>query len=437
MNKNNLDSVIDFFFLKNIIIVLLLIAFNCNISSQKIVTQLKKANTTVKKQNPQVSYSIVPFDLNITKIPIYFKGVNPIELYNRLEKKTIGINKGEFETTAQYEERLLIENLNPILGNLNELSLIALKPSKTKLYILDFKYDADKQLLDLTLELDDYRNDEERSRVYDLGDRNKLDIRNRNRKLVVLVEKITSDKSYLASNAFGASTTVYYWESTNYALYFQNWSNFTNAGLNESLINFEIKVDPIIAKKIKENDLNYGKERILGTLYIGKLSKPYSLIGEYFSNKATLDSPDEFKKHYKCINMNVQEIWIYNTNTGEIYTKIKPQKNQDLLNNDLPIGSTVHKSNMRCKELCVVNGRNLLSFTNSTSYITNDNEEGIITIKLYVDMDGNTTAEISSPTTVKNEQQISKALNIARRLKFTKSNSFSNNGYISFTFEKK
>ena len=55
MNKNNLDSVIDFFFLKNIIIVLLLIAFNCNISSQKKVTQIKKANTSVKKQNPSLS----------------------------------------------------------------------------------------------------------------------------------------------------------------------------------------------------------------------------------------------------------------------------------------------------------------------------------------------------------------------------------------------
>ena len=57
-------------------------------------------NKSVKLKAPPTTYLKTSFDMSLEKIPLDFKGHNPVELFKNLDKKQISLEKSEFETNA-------------------------------------------------------------------------------------------------------------------------------------------------------------------------------------------------------------------------------------------------------------------------------------------------------------------------------------------------
>lgn len=267
---------------KCIFAIFAIFVFSNNTSAQSKIVQKKHTTSSIRKKTAELNavYLSTSFDLNLSRIPVGFRGHNPIELYNNIKKKSIAINKGEFETTAQYEEKIEAESKKPIIGNLYEYSLFTFQSNN----IFDLTYDADNQ------EMEAY-----------ITNIKEIELRNR----------ILRKGTYNGTNAFGVSKEIDFEESISHCLSIINCNKFTN-------LKAVFKISAEKAKQIKE-------KKLLSVIYIGKLSKPY-IQNNYYTNTPTLKDPYDDKKRINYINFELNEIWIYNKISGEIYAKIKQQK---------------------------------------------------------------------------------------------------------------
>jgi len=93
------------------IIVIIVISVIQHLNGQTKPIQKKQPTPVNSKITviPKTIYLTSSFNRSQTKIPISFNGHNPIELFNNLQKRAISLTKDEFETTAQFEQKLQIE----------------------------------------------------------------------------------------------------------------------------------------------------------------------------------------------------------------------------------------------------------------------------------------------------------------------------------------
>lgn len=400
--------------LKSSFLMIAIILFIGNVRGQNKTIPSKKTVPSINKTtvvNKKTTYLTTSFDPNLTKIPIDFKGHNPIELYKSLRKKTTALSKGEFETTAQFEDRVKIENSKPILGILNEQSLFSFKSKESNLDHLSFSYDADNQLIELAIYCHTF-----------FGENSQID---RSKKTIELNEIRIEKNSTIGTNAFGVSKEINSYTDDVYSLLIDNWRNFVNGGILDDLIKIKFKVNPVIAKQIKEVDLHYGGNGVLGFLYIGNIIKPFTYDGHYYSGAPTLSYPNRFTKNIYYINLKLNEIWIYNKITGEILTKIKPYKD------------------MVCDIKYSLNDRKLVSgipaFDLHTVTEKGVIKEGVITVNIRVNESGDRVFEdgIGTPTTIDDISLRFEAERYVRKLKFDKNTqSGYSHGTVTFTFKR-
>lgn len=329
MNKKDHYKSIKFILCKLFFIELIFLVCTMeNVYSQKKIIQTKKIGTVTKKVNASSGYSTKEFDLNLSKVPIGYIGINPIELFKNLNSRSTNLTKGEFEKTTEFEQKVKLQNSKPIIGNLNEESLISLYAEDMNLN--SFSYDADNELAKLSIELKKYENTKELESAYEPGEYHRLTELYKNKRNIELVCKTVKEYSYYGGNAFGATTKIDVTQATKYCLLIQNWRKFTNSGRENEMIEFQFKVDPKTAKIIKSKDLINGRTGILRALFIGNLSKPYILTGQYYSGIPKIDFPYEDTYDYKYINLEIREIWIYNKISGVIYTKLKSMNSNSI-----------------------------------------------------------------------------------------------------------
>ena len=303
----------------SIIIFLVFALLSGNIFCQQKSKKKFKTTTSTKSIKKTSSYDISPFDLNIKQLPIDYKGVNPLILYNQLENRSSNLIKSEYETTLEFQSRQLVIRDKLIVGKIGVDSLIALKLGIAKYKNIKIKYNADTEMMNIKIKLDDLVNIDYK---YD-------DTKRKNE----LIEEDNSS-TYIGSNAFGATKEVTKSKTTSYNILFENWQCYSNSiekremqGLGNNL-SVDLKIDAITAKRIDEN-ANDSKNSELGCLYIGTLTEPYISKG-YFYNAATFEDPTEYSKSYKYINLTVHEIWLFNTKTGQIYNKLKCMNNNSI-----------------------------------------------------------------------------------------------------------
>jgi hypothetical protein len=303
MKRNHLQSKYSYHNSKkwSIIIFFVFALLSGNLFSQQKSKKKFKTSTSTKSIKKTSSYDISPFDLNRKQLPINYKGVNPILLYNQLEKKSRDLTKSEYETTIQYSERINLEKEKPLFGKIYTDSILAFVSDTRN---IKYNYNADVQSLNIKMNLANYTN-----YYNDIS----FDF---NRKSVML-DEIEKESTYLGSNAFGLSNLVDKTESNEYDLLFENWKNFNIPIKNsDALIEVNIGLDVLHAKQIIESD-------VLSCLFIGNLCEPYTCVG-YSFQKPTISYPVEYITNFKYINLHVIEIWLFNKKTGEIYSKLKP-----------------------------------------------------------------------------------------------------------------
>lgn len=257
------------------IIAMLGVMLLCAVSSQAQTSPATGTSGRSRTARTSPKYSVLPFDVNLEKLPPHFYGHDVEALVGPLQERGHP-TKGEFETTQEYEQRLKQLSEKPVLGNLRVDSYYAFKADT------EFDYDADRQSLGLSVKAKTIRGD-----------------------LLMLFLHSTDQhlRSYTAKNAFGAEVEVNVEDDEYYSLEFDNGPD----------IGVYIAMAPTDAEKAKPS---------INALVVCKLKPPFvDLRTDY--HRATFDSPFSGSSKYYDIFIEVRAIWFYDFESGQVLAKVK------------------------------------------------------------------------------------------------------------------
>lgn len=250
----------------------------------------------------QSTFSSAPFDPGVTSLPPRFPGNDPKAVYDSLFAIQQKAEKSEFESTAQYRERLRQTNTNtPLVGTLSLDSTYAFRITSSQ---IETKYDADAQQLTITIRIGPVVSNDPRMKT------NKI-----LRRLEILHD-VVSERAYEATNAFGAkmnvqSTLV---DSYNVALSGLQVPN----GFDETSL--AISLPPQEAMRAKPN--------VAGLVAV-KLDPrpPYFTAEETSYGRATYEFPYEYTTNSRYILGRTIDIWFFNEQDGRILCKFSESPN--------------------------------------------------------------------------------------------------------------
>jgi hypothetical protein len=280
-------------------ILILILCFSCLFYGQKRRTSVKK-NQQVKK------IEIVKFQNDWEKIPRNFVGNNFEEIYYYLLRNKPKTRKDEFETTAEYEQRIA-DKTKVSLGNgltAQDSLIFVYHPGDFATYGLRTQYDADKEILSVEIKT-------RKHSAYLLS-----------KELVVFGTEVKPYKfekegTYIGQNAYGTKVNVtkYLWH--NFYLGFANIEDFEGySGNLFPRIKTELPMSVEKAKQVKPN---------ISALYITNLINPYMSIGGEDLQKPTVSKPEETKVYDLYLIGELKGIWIFDKTTGEVLSKIQPK----------------------------------------------------------------------------------------------------------------
>jgi hypothetical protein len=244
-------------------------------------------------------YSSLPLDLKAEKLPPQFRGHDVVRLYNAL---TTNVSpKSEFETTQAYNERLRKELSKPILGQLPVTGQFAVLLNRP----LNTVYDADRQVMQVSITVaNSHSNDLEKPKALEIA------------------EKETPLDEYIGENAFGTKRRVLKFRRDTYGILFNNIEDFAHEKADTFFpitITWDVPMTVATAMAAKEHSR---------LLLVFRLVQPYT---RKWSNYVTptINDPAERDLHWLYVNATIDELWLYNFDTGDIYHKA-PVRPRDL-----------------------------------------------------------------------------------------------------------
>jgi hypothetical protein len=277
--------------LMSLIILLLLLTPYSN------AVQLKRKTTTSvdKSRNlkqPNHAFAKDPFDLSVDKLPSYYLGHSIITLYNALDKMVP--QRSEYETGDNYLARLREQ-----LGN----ELYAFKLPRDNVYLT---YEADSNALQVWIVPSSVT-------------------------ASMLTKSVLEHDSSLYYGPNASSFTI--WESPDRVSYYTASNGFgVRKRVSRALRSAYSVVDTKYTHDIKlhitmpPTKAIWIKPRV-GALVIGKRAisplRPLVNFSYVYHISPTLTEPQEYYVTYKCVVFDLQELWIFDTVSGEILTKEK------------------------------------------------------------------------------------------------------------------
>jgi hypothetical protein len=288
----------------------------------------KKSKTKATKAKPEYVYSVDKIDVTLDRLPPKYIGNDPRIVYSVIQGMKEVEKKNEFETTEHFAARISGNNKKPIIGKIGLDEVLAFRPEYNSI-LIKYNADAAKFTVDVKIEPD--------FRHLGYGVTSSF-------KSINLYDGKTERGEYIGSNAFGATINVTSSSYNSYCLLFDNYESFYSSHWTEEALkrenryskdwagiagreyvprysdyekvyelNTTVNATPEEAKSIKEQ---------IKALVIVKLKSPFIGEGSIYI-PATFDSASSFSQHFEYLLADVQEIWIYNIRTGEIYTKKK------------------------------------------------------------------------------------------------------------------
>jgi hypothetical protein len=251
-----------------------------------------------EKDKKEVLKNEIKIDLSTERLPINFKGDDIEEIYEKLKSKKPD-KKGEYETTEEWK-RKIDDNYQSIL---NDDTIYFIK-NWMKLH-----YDADKQNFIEYFRLES-----------GFGLNNMF--------LSIRWDRV--NKSYIAQNAFGAKVPITLEETTKYYIVPLNKKDIVK---NDAMIekyykmhgvgHYDMVIElPVSRENAKQSSiyaLIVFKPRLLGT------ASDYTFVTERSTRKPpSWESPSDLQSKNYFIFGDLLEIWIYDSNSGEIISKYKP-----------------------------------------------------------------------------------------------------------------
>ncbi len=247
-------------------------------------------------------YSTVAIDPSATKLPNGYMGQDPAACFVNIVHK-VATTKGEFETTEAYNARLAKLKTAPVVGSLSVGDVYAFKLMPD---IVSSDYDADKQILHVRMKA---------TRTVDPFDGPLDDMQS-----LELKDTAVSVDQHDATNGFGAQTTVTEAKDNEVDLLPMNIKAFKLSDTDDyktQLTNVPLPLSTAPAVKPNIAILAIGHLQVFkGNNYIGTLTN---------THEATFSNPYQLETLHAYLIMQVDQFWVFNTQTGDVYAKVAPK----------------------------------------------------------------------------------------------------------------
>lgn len=227
-----------------------------------------------------------PFDTTVNNLPIGYKGHDCKSISSALKK--FKLKKDEFETTADFESRMIAVSENKISSKLAAGDLLAFKRGGYQ--DVTVKYSADDRILSIEAKPMTYS-------AFVAGRQLTWDNVNVSRK----------ESFYRASNAYGATVTVTKTDLNTCSLAFSN----INTGLFGTIDVVIKDASPELAKRAKSG---------VSYFYIGMLERPF-ISNIYESSPPKIDYPFETNWRGDALVFKLLSTWVVENKTGEVLGK--------------------------------------------------------------------------------------------------------------------
>lgn len=248
-----------------------------------------------------------PFDVHQDRLPPQFTGNSITAIFNAVQHR-LDLRKSEFESDARYQERIAKLSNSRLVGDvpLNGTIAVALTCDTSEPHRECDHYDAESGSMYVEVPFlsvqpgtgsDEYQPasiqvKEEASRRIPAG---------------------------IAQNGFGARFAISSQDVTRYFIdavppYWLNAASVQPAA-GETNPRFELQMIPEQAMRAKSN---------LRELIIGRITPPFLGDVEDAVNEPRQSYPIRTSMHVRSIHMTIDEVWFYNSRTGEVYRRIRP-----------------------------------------------------------------------------------------------------------------
>jgi hypothetical protein len=214
--------------------------------------------------------------------------------------------KGEYEKTSEYQDRLRRAIDEPIVGGLKPSGLFAFVFKPKRSFDLEgayLEYDADTE--EMTVNLNSTQDD-----------RNYPDNREGESSRAFIWTEDSKSRSYVGSNAFGASAEVTSSNAERYALLF----DISNGRMPREGERFQL---PVTNAKVRFH-LSVAEARNLSdrlrVLVVCSIKEPPVTNGNAY-NAPTISHPIEIAIKDNYLHVSLDSIWVFDDETGKVYVK--------------------------------------------------------------------------------------------------------------------
>lgn len=285
---------------------LLLIATFACAQKQSVPAKTGSSHATAGAAKP--NFLAVPLDISATNLGPGFAGHDVVRIYKALKDAPSLAPKGEFETTAQFEQRNSEMAKKPFLGSITASDHFAFVISRERVeatWPLKLTYDADLQLLqaDFTGEYSDFPLDADKAR-----------------RTTILMSEVEKGPQP-GNGARGATSSAVHQLPDSYSISLAKDWLFQPERSHLSFSHL-IDVAPEEAKAYKDD---------LQALLVCRLASPWTRRNVF--GHGSVRSGGLFDINY--LEVVPEQLWLYNSRTGEVLEKIteeslRQSKNQQL-----------------------------------------------------------------------------------------------------------
>jgi len=274
----------------------------------------QKPTARAPQQSP-THFSAHPFNSAATALPANYHGHDPEAIYKALESWSNTAKKGEFETTAEYRQRLA-QRPAPSLPqgqSIQDLFAFELSPGK-----YSFVYDADAALMSVRFDFDggsisiDDLPEAARPRSPSLEERLE-GVRLPTADLVLQAQEVTT---YVGDNAFGSQRQIKKLRATSYGIACSNCESLSKQEGVRKSVRWQVSMAPAKARVSKPNSR---------VLLVVRLQDPFALSGASQTQRPTRDMPIDLIEDKKYLWAQIVEIVTYDFTSGEILHRFGPE----------------------------------------------------------------------------------------------------------------
>ena len=222
------------------------------------------------------------FDSNIAKFPVGYSGLDPFLVWEVLNKSQR--EKSEYESTAQYSDRRLLDTPYALKYGYNTSHSIPIYLGENpydNYPVIRTEYDADKRVLNITIGKEDRYSES----------------------FGINVLSNTQSRSYIGANAFGVQKEITDYTGCHAVL----------VSPQGKLIVISIPSTPEEAKKLSSIKLSF--------VLVFKLIPPYVFPVRYLSTKATLDKPTSMLISEHRLYGKIEGVYVFDKKNGRILGK--------------------------------------------------------------------------------------------------------------------